>query len=479
MPAIFISYRREDSAGYAGRMHEELEGRLGSDQVFRDADTLRAGQDFEDAIRERLRDCQTCLVLIGPNWVRSQTDAGERRLDQPGDYVCMEVAGALARPDVLVVPVLVGGARMPGSAELPEVIRPLARRQALSVRDEAWEADMDRLAASLRRNAGPSPVSPDARPRPEGQPRWSRGAIGALAAVVILAAAAGVYWRNREAAAPNSAAGTARGTGPATLPAGATNKAPDGATFAIDAPSAGSEVSIGDLIYVVLSGSVQRRGDAQRVWLRIRASNDGRYDANFWDDSFRLVAGGQSIAPNSGLNEVLEGRSIRQAVIRFDVPTLTTAMVLRVAYQGKSGEIPLDLSGNGSPPGHDAPDPRDALSHAVLSSIVATETPLVDSGDLSTSILRISRRAFVNSQRITVVVRWTNKGRYDIATGDLVLRLDVGGEVLPPWRSPSEVVAGASTYLGDVVFDVPPTVRTATLSATLRDTRTERKLTLH
>jgi len=76
MPAIFISYRREDSAGYAGRMHEELEGRLGPDQVFRDADTLRAGQDFEDAIRQRLRHCQTCLVLIGPNWARSQTACG-------------------------------------------------------------------------------------------------------------------------------------------------------------------------------------------------------------------------------------------------------------------------------------------------------------------------------------------------------------------------------------------------------------------
>ena len=470
MPAIFISYRREDSAGYAGRMHEELEGRLGADQVFRDADTLRAGQDFEDAIRLRLRHCQTCLVLIGPNWVRSQTPTGERRLDQPGDYVCMEIAAALSRADVLVVPVLVGGARMPGSTELPDVIRPLARRQAFSVRDEAWEADMDRLAASLRQSTEPSLLSPAAK-RPMEQRRWSRGALGALAAVVLLVAAAGVFWRNRETTAP--------GTGSSAPAAGATNQGPDGATFAIDAPSTGTEVSLGDLIYVVLSGSVQRRGDAQRVWLRVRVSNEGRYGANLWDDSFRLVAAGQSVAPNGGLNEVLEGRSIRQAVIRFDVPTLTTAAVLRVSYQGKSGEIPLDLSGNGSPPGHDAPDPRDALSHAVLSSIVTAETPLLDSGDVSTAILRIGRRAFVNSQRITVVVRWTNKGRYDAGTGDLVLRLDVGGEVLPPVRSPSEVITGASTYVGDVVFDVPPTVRTATLTGTLRESRTERTLTLH
>ena len=94
MPAIFISYRREDSAGYAGRMHEELASRLGSDQVFRDADTLRAGQDFEDAIRQRLNDCQTCLVLIGPNWVKSQTATGERRTVSAGDVLLLPFADA-------------------------------------------------------------------------------------------------------------------------------------------------------------------------------------------------------------------------------------------------------------------------------------------------------------------------------------------------------------------------------------------------
>jgi hypothetical protein len=468
MPAIFISYRREDSAGYAGRMHEELEGRLGSEQVFRDADTLRAGQDFEEAIRRRLQQCQACLVLIGPNWLTSQTATGERRLQQPGDYVCMEIAAALARPDVLIVPVLVGGATMPAAADLPETIRALGRRQAISVRDETWEADMDRLAASLREAA--APAVPVVAPRPGGRQPWSRGALGAVAAVVLVVAAAGLFWRSRNA-------GSAPGSGAA--PADSTNQSPDGATFAIDAPSTGSEVSIGDLIYVVLSGSVQRRGGSQRVWLRIRASNEGFYGANFWDDSFRLVAAGQSIAPNGGLNEVLEGRSIRQAVIRFDVPTLAAAAVLRVIYQGKSGEIPLDLSGNGSPPAHDQPDTRDALSHAVLSTVIANETPLLDADDVSTAILRIGRRAFVNTQRITVVVRWTNKGRYAAGTGDLVLRLDVGGEVLAPVRSPSEVVAPESTYVGDVVFDVPPALRTASLSGTLRESRTERKLTLH
>lgn len=471
MPTIFISYRREDSAGYAGRLHEELGGRLGPEQVFRDADTLRAGQDFEQAIRERLDQCQACLVLIGPNWLTSQTATGERRLHQPGDYVCMEIAAALARPDVLVVPVLVGGARMPASADLPDAIRPLGRRHALTVRDETWEADMDRLAASLRQTAGAADPSPAATPSSGRSRRSSRRVLGAVMAVAVLAAAAGIYWRGGDGAGSPS--------GPGAESAGATNQSPDGATYAIDVPSTGSEISLGNLVYVVLSGSVQRRGDSQRVWLRIRASNEGFTSANVWDDSFRLAVAGQAVAPNGGLNEVLEQRSIRQYVIRFDVPSLRTAATLRVTGQGTSGDVPLDLSGNGGPPKHEEPDPRDGLSHAVLTGVLKQETPLLASGDASTAILRIGRRAFVNTQRITVVVRWTNAGRYPIATGGLVLRLGVGGEVLSPVRAPSEVVAAESTYVGDVVFEAPPATRTATLRASLNDAQTEQTLTLY
>src|SRR5688572_2276952 len=240
MPAIFISYRREDSAGYAGRMHEELEGRLGREQVFRDADTLQAGQDFEQAIRQRLQHCQACLVLIGPNWAKSQTPTGERRLHQPGDYVCMEIAAALARPDVLVVPVLVGGATMPAADDLPESIRALRRRQAMSVRDEAWEVDMDRLAASLRQAVGLAPApAAVANPPSRRRPVWSPRVVGAAMAVVLLVAA-GVLWR---------IGGGASTPGHAGEPAGATNQSPDGATFAIDVPATASEISLGDLIY--------------------------------------------------------------------------------------------------------------------------------------------------------------------------------------------------------------------------------------
>jgi hypothetical protein len=107
--------------------------------VFRDVDALRPGQDFVEAIADRLGTCRACLVLIGRDWLNAADPSGRRRLDQEGDYVRQEIAAALARPDVAVIPVLVEGAAMPAAESLPESIRPLARchvasRRSLGVR---------------------------------------------------------------------------------------------------------------------------------------------------------------------------------------------------------------------------------------------------------------------------------------------------------------------------------------------------------
>src|SRR5688572_25051088 len=149
MAGTFISYRREDAAGYAGRLRESLERRLGAARVFRDVDTLRPGQDFVQAIESRLSDCVVMLAVIGREWATARDLAGSRRLDEPFDFVRLEIAAALARPNVLVVPVLVEGAAMPPANELPENIRALTRRHAVSVRDETWDADVDRLVTVI------------------------------------------------------------------------------------------------------------------------------------------------------------------------------------------------------------------------------------------------------------------------------------------------------------------------------------------
>lgn len=149
MSQIFISYRREDSAGYAGRLRESLERRLGKGAVFRDVDALEPGQDFVDTIGIRLRDADACLVLIGREWLDAEDASGRRRLEQQNDYVRLEIATALAQPHMRVVPVLVEGIRMPATEELPETIQGLARRQAVSLRDESWDEDVKRFVTAL------------------------------------------------------------------------------------------------------------------------------------------------------------------------------------------------------------------------------------------------------------------------------------------------------------------------------------------
>src|SRR6188508_3047598 len=202
MSGTFISYRREDAAGYAGRLRESLERRLGPSRVFRDVDTLRPGQDFVQAIEARLTDCRVMLTVIGREWAGARDMTGSRRLDEPYDFVRLEIAAALARPNVLVVPVLVEGAAMPAASELPENIRPLARRHAVTIRDETWDADVDRLVGVIESATGA--VDPSRADAPISPARlWAGGAL----AVVIVGLLLFNQNRNRDGADPGSEPG--------------------------------------------------------------------------------------------------------------------------------------------------------------------------------------------------------------------------------------------------------------------------------
>jgi hypothetical protein len=144
---VFISYRRDDAAGYAGRLEEALEQRLGRGSVFRDVLDIAPGADFVEAIRQRLAGAQTVLVLIGPRWAGTDT-AGTRRIDDDEDFVRLEVQEALAS-GAHVIPVLLPGASMPGEAELPAPLQALARRNAMNLGDTHWGADVERLVTSI------------------------------------------------------------------------------------------------------------------------------------------------------------------------------------------------------------------------------------------------------------------------------------------------------------------------------------------
>jgi hypothetical protein len=151
MSGIFISYRRSDTAGYVGRLYPDLVRAFGRDQVFMDIDTLTPGRDFTTALDHAVTTCDVLIALIGPAWLHARDENGNRRLDDPEDWVRQEIAKGLEREDILVIPVLVGDARMPRPAELPDELKRLTRRQAFSIGDgRRWNFDVNILIAELK-----------------------------------------------------------------------------------------------------------------------------------------------------------------------------------------------------------------------------------------------------------------------------------------------------------------------------------------
>ncbi|MEM1150913.1 MAG: toll/interleukin-1 receptor domain-containing protein [Pseudomonadota bacterium] len=150
MSGVFISYRREDAAASAGRLFDHLCARLGRDEVFMDVDGIEIGADFHEVISEKVAACDALLAVIGPGWLSD-------RLQQEGDFVRIEIAAALQR-DVRVVPVLLDGADMPTSDQLPDALKPLARRNAATLSHVRFVEDAGRLADALEKVLGASPA---------------------------------------------------------------------------------------------------------------------------------------------------------------------------------------------------------------------------------------------------------------------------------------------------------------------------------
>jgi hypothetical protein len=133
---IFINYRRDDRAPIALNIAQYLERIFGADSIFLDIDRLRAGEQFPLVLEKRLSECRVMLAIIGPNWFNASDESGRRRLEQPDDWVRLEIARALAR-NVRVIPVLVDGATLPKKSLLPEDIRALVDRQSFTLTNPA------------------------------------------------------------------------------------------------------------------------------------------------------------------------------------------------------------------------------------------------------------------------------------------------------------------------------------------------------
>ena len=146
---IFLNYRREDSSGHSGRLFDALSGHFAG-RLFMDVDTLEPGVDFVEAIEQAVGSCEVLIVVIGREWLTVQDAAGQRRLDDPADFVRLEVETALERK-IRVIPVLVQGAPMPRAEELPPSLARLSRRNAIEISDARWAYDVDRLARTIQK----------------------------------------------------------------------------------------------------------------------------------------------------------------------------------------------------------------------------------------------------------------------------------------------------------------------------------------
>lgn len=169
MSGIFISYRRQDTAYIAGRLHDELSRQFGADRIFRDVDTIAPGVDFVKRIDDAVASSDALLAVIGDDWLTTTDPKGRRRIDNPRDWVRLEIVAALKRK-ILVVPLLVEGATMPKPEELPPSLRSLARYNALELTDGRWDYDTARLIEALKPVVSPS----RSRLRPGEKPAMSR-----------------------------------------------------------------------------------------------------------------------------------------------------------------------------------------------------------------------------------------------------------------------------------------------------------------
>ena len=208
---VFVSYRRDDTQDFAGRLVDRLRAALGIAAVFLDVEGIMPGENFETKLKAALGGCDLCLVLVGREWRGARPDRPVARIEEPGDFVRLEVREALASP-AKVIPVLANGAVMPDPRDLPEDLRGLASLNALSIRHSDFNRDVDHLLDVIFSRRGPSRFGSHLARHPV-QAGVLRSAVGLFLALIALLAVAVV----NNTITNQSLNQTVGGTGPALL----------------------------------------------------------------------------------------------------------------------------------------------------------------------------------------------------------------------------------------------------------------------
>jgi beta-lactam-binding protein with PASTA domain len=277
--SIFISYRREDAEGEAGRLFDDLVEEFGEHSVFMDVAAIEVGRDFRKIIDDSVATCGVLLAIIGRNWLDAKDEAGTRRLDDPSDFVRLETASALKR-DIPVIPVLVHGARMPRAEQLPDNLQELAYRNGVELTGPRWRGDVQLLIKALRPHVAERPVAngdsgrgtkPTPAPVPAPRPtvptaRFRRMGLIITATAAILAVVAAIIGISLRKVTVPDLSGIALTDATAKLQA--LNLAVGQETYREDAtkhpqtvlsqsPSPGTSVNRGSAIDLVLSKELQ------------------------------------------------------------------------------------------------------------------------------------------------------------------------------------------------------------------------------
>jgi hypothetical protein len=454
LATVFLGYRRDDSAGHAGRLYDALGRRLGPGSVFRDIDALEPGQDFVAAIHARLADCRVFLAVIGRDWVDARDATGQQRLALADDYVRLEVAAALARSGVRLIPVFVEGATMPPAEQLPEDLRGLTRLQGLSLRDETWDTDVDRLVASITKTLGSRAIRAAATTRVgRRQPRWLIPGIVVIA-IAVLAYAASDFG-DRRSGGTESTTTTPSNTPPVAVEA-----------HAIALPRMVEAVA-GHRIDTVLSGSIAPHGDMTTVRFRVRISNEGSEAVRVWGNDFQLEVRGSRLSATTDVSEAVYGHSLEQVVIDFEVPTGTQNADLIISPGLDDATIPLDLTPRPGPVGTEVRDTSDALSRAVIISLPRDPRRLLNIRGAEYTLASVSARRFINAIRLMVSVRLTNRSTMTTELDSNDFKVEIPGRTVVAYGRRSEYVEPGESATLDLPFQFAPGTTEATLRATV------------
>ena len=326
---IFLSYRRGDAGGYAGRLTDVLQQHLGPKSVFQDVTAIVPGEDYTAAIDSALSDSDAVLVVIGPGWLNASTAHGTRRLLEADDYVRLELTRALMR-DVPVIPVLVGGAALPAATDLPIELRGLSQRQAVMLRDESWHRDVDGLVRSLRGE----PAVPVKRRR-----RWL-----VIPAAMVLAGAGATAWWQLGAGADGQGNSSPGGTVACTAPSG------QGWNPIVLSknPMVAEKVEDGSLIFRVKDAHWRAHGGKWQVILATSMEAANRQGG--YDDAYRykyLVVGQRAFTPacfsmRYAGDSFVDAQTVGDALIGFDVRCKPVGYIALVIENGDTMSVTPD-----------------------------------------------------------------------------------------------------------------------------------------